>query len=91
MINVDKTSCLIMELDWMSQEQKFLHQRVMMDAKKLDKDGLMQIFEMVHKQSLINKRLFSSLASWCARNQVVLPAFDELLEQRPVAHPLEKD
>jgi hypothetical protein len=80
-----------MELDWMSQEQKFLHQRVMMDAKKLDKDGLMQIFEMVHKQSLINKRLFSSLASWCARNQVTLPAFDELLEQRPVVHPVEEN
>jgi hypothetical protein len=75
----------------MSQEQKFLHQRVMMDAKKLDKDGLMQIFEMVHKQSLINKRLFSALSSWCARNQVMLPSFDELLEQRPVAHPVEKN
>ena len=51
----------------------------------------MQIFEMVHKQSLINKRLFSALSSWCARNQVMLPAFDELLEQRPVAHPVEKN
>jgi hypothetical protein len=57
----------------------------------LDKDGLMQIFEMVHKQSLINKRLFSALSSWCARNQVMLPSFDELLEQRPVAHPVEKN
>ncbi len=78
-----------MQLDWMSQEQEFLHNRVMMDAKKLDRDGLLQILEMVHKQSLINKRLFSCLASWCARNQVTLPAFDELLASREVAHPVD--
>ena len=78
-----------MQLDWMSQEQEFLHNRVMMDAKKLDKDGLLQILEMVHKQSLINKRLFSSLASWCARNKVILQAFDELLASREVAHPVD--
>lgn len=78
-----------MQLDWMSQEQEFLHKRVMMDAKKLDKDRLLQILEMVHKQSLINKRLFSSLASWCARNKVILPAFDELLTSREVVHPVD--
>jgi hypothetical protein len=76
-----------MQLDWMSQEQEFLHNRVMMDAKKLDKDGLLQILEMVHKQSLINKRLFSSLSTWCARNQVMLPPLDELLVSKEVVHP----
>lgn len=76
-----------MQLDWMSQEQEFLHNRVMMDAKKLDKDGLLQVLEMVHKQSLINKRLFSSLSTWCARNKIMLPPLDELLVSKEVVHP----
>jgi hypothetical protein len=45
------------------------------------------VFESVHKQYLIRNSLFSRLASWCARNGVVLPAFEELLSPKEVQHP----
>jgi len=45
------------------------------------------VFESVHKQYLVRNSLFSRLVSWCARNGVILPAFDELLSPKEVAHP----
>jgi hypothetical protein len=77
----------MLNLEWMNTEQEFLHKRVMIDAAKLDRDQLLDIFEMVHKQYLIRSNLFSRLARWCAQNSVILPGFDELLSPRPVEHP----
>ena len=68
----------------MNTEQEFLHKRVMVDAAKLDRDQLLEIFEGVHKQYLIRANLFSRLASWCAKNSVELPGFDELLAPKPI-------
>jgi hypothetical protein len=77
----------MLNLEWMNTEQEFLHKRVMTDAAKLDRDQLLQIFEMVHKQYLIRSNLFARLSSWCAHNSVVLPGFDELLSPRESSHP----
>lgn len=81
----------MLNLEWTTPEQNFLHQRVMMDAKKLDKEQLLEIFEIVHKQYQIRGHLFSRLSSWCAHNSVVLPSFSELLEPKKVGHPLEQE
>jgi hypothetical protein len=77
----------MLNLEWMNTEQEFLHKRVMVDAAKLDRDQLLDIFESVHKQYLIRSHLFSRLASWCAKNSVILPGFDELLAPRPIERP----
>ena len=64
----------------LTPEQSFLHQRVLMEAKKLDKDDLIKIFEDVHRLYLIKGGLFTRLVNWCARSGVELPGFDELYD-----------
>ncbi len=81
----------MLNLEWTTPEQNFLHQRVLMDAKKLDKEQLLEIFEIIHKQYLIRGHLFSRLSAWCARNNVLLPSFAELLEPNTVDHPVEQE
>ena len=53
-----------------------------MDARKLDKEDLLEIFEAIHKQYQIRDRLFSALVNWCVRSGVLLPPFSELLEPK---------
>ena len=81
----------MLNLEWMSPEQNFTHQRVMMDARKLDRDELLEIFEAVHQQYQIRGNLFSRLIYWCAKNGVELPPFDELLKPKSVDHPVEHE
>ena len=76
-------------LEWLDTEQEFLHQRVLLDAKKLEKEQLLEFTGIIHKQHLINKKLFSSLARWCARSGVMLPPLDELLAPKDAMHPAE--
>jgi len=40
---------------------------------------LLDLFEHVHKQYLVNHRLFKSLMKWCACEGSGLPSFDTLL------------
>lgn len=77
----------MLNLEWLSTEQEFLHKRVVGDFAKLDRDQMLEIFEGVHKQYLIRNHLFSRLASWCAKTGVVLPGFDELLAPKSADHP----
>lgn len=77
----------MLNLEWLSTEQEFLHKRVVGDFAKLDREQMLTIFEEVHKQYLIRNRLFSRLASWCAQSGVVLPGFDELLAPKDTTHP----
>ena len=77
----------MLNLEWLNTEQEFLHKRVCGDFAKLDREQMKDVFESVHKQYLIRNSLFSRLASWCARNGVVLPAFEELLSPKEVQHP----
>lgn len=72
----------MLNLEWSTPEKDFLHQRVMMDARKLDKEQLLEIFETIHKQYQLRDRLFSALVNWCVRSGVVLPSFSELLEPK---------
>jgi len=81
----------VLNLEWMSPEQSFMHQRVMMDARKLDKEELLDFFEAVHQQYQIRGNLFSRLISWCAKNGVDLPPFDELLTPKSISHPVERE
>lgn len=81
----------MLNLQWQTQEQEFLHQRVMMDAKKLSKEELLQIFEGVHKQYLLRSHLFARLVEWCASNKIILPSFEELLAPKEVHHPEENN
>ena len=76
-------------MEWETPEQRFTHQRLMLEAQKLDKDKLLEIFNSVYRQQQIHSRLFSCLVNWCARNQIELPSFEQLLESRVVDHPAE--
>ena len=67
-----------MRLFELTAEQSFLHQRVIRDAEKLDKAGLVKVLTDVHRLYLIKGGLFTRLVNWCARTGVELPAFDEL-------------
>jgi len=69
-----------MRLFELTAEQSFLHQRVIRDAEKLDKEALVKVLTDVHRLYLIKGGLFTRLVNWCARTGVVLPAFDELYE-----------
>jgi hypothetical protein len=49
-----------------------------------------KLFSDVFQQYQIKSNLFSKLSIWCARNNVILPGFDELLSiGKTVAHPTE--
>jgi hypothetical protein len=76
----------MLNLEWSTPEQSFLHHRVMMDAKKLDKEQLLEIFASVHQQYQLKGHLFSRLVSWCVKNNVELPPFSELLEPKQFDH-----
>lgn len=67
------------EIKWTTQEQDFMHQYFLMEAKKLDKEELLEIFEQVHKQYLIKSRFLNSLIKWCLSNGIVLPNIDSIL------------
>lgn len=77
-----------MEIAWFTMENEFMHARVMSSAEKLDKDDLLKIFDMVHKQCQLNKRLFSQLLKHCASAGVELPPLNELLEPSTPDHPV---
>lgn len=62
----------------LTPEQSFLHQRVLRDAKKLDKDDLVKVLEDLHRLYLIKGGLFTRMVNWCARTGVELPSFNEL-------------
>jgi len=72
---------------WTTTEQQFQHQRIMTDAKKLTKEELLKYFEMMHNQYQIRSNLFNRLLVWCASNNIILPALDELLAPKEVPHP----
>lgn len=68
----------------LTPEQSFLHQRVLRDAKKLDKDDLLKVMEDLHRLYLIKGGLFTRMVNWCARTGVELPSFNELYGDAPV-------
>jgi len=78
--SLNKESLSLMRLFELTAEQSFLHQRVIRDAEKLDKEALVKVLTDVHRLYLIKGGLFTRLVNWCARTGVVLPAFDELYE-----------
>jgi hypothetical protein len=77
-------------MEWETAEQRFTHQRVMLEAKKLSKDELLKIFDSVYRQQQMHNRLFTCLVKWCVSNAVELPAFDQLLAPKIVDHPAEQ-
>lgn len=81
----------MLNISWLGPEQSFLHQRVMMDAKKLDKENLVEYIDFLHQQYLLRNKLFTNLVCWCTRNGVELPPLTELFEDRKVNHPLEAE
>jgi len=66
---------------WLSTEQQFLHQRVMLDVKKLDREQLVEIFGSYHQSYLLRNKLFTKLVCWCVKNGVELPPITDLLEE----------
>lgn len=69
-----------MQLFELTAEQSFLHQRVIRDAEKLNKEELVKVLTDIHRLYLIKGGLFTRLVNWCARSGVVLPAFTELYD-----------
>jgi len=74
----------MLSFEWLDAEQNFVHQQVLMDAKKLTKEDLLKLFEMVHKQSLIRNRLFTGLVKHNVKNGQLLPSFDTLLAPQEI-------
>jgi hypothetical protein len=66
---------------WLSTEQQFLHQRVMLDVKKLDREQLVEIFGSYHQSYLLRNKLFTKLVCWCVKNGFELPPITDLLEE----------
>lgn len=75
------------DLEWITPEQDFLHQRVMLDAKELSKDQLLPVFEAMHKQLLVKSNLFNRMLRWCASTPAGLPDIAVLLKPIDVARP----
>lgn len=71
----------MLSTNWLSTEQKFLHQRVMMDVKKLDREQLVEICSFFHQSYLLRNKLFTKLVRWCVKNGVELPPITDLIEE----------
>ena len=69
-----------MKLFELTAEQSLLHQRVIRDAEKLNKEELVKVLTDIHRLYLIKGGLFTRLVNWCARSGVVLPSFTDLYE-----------
>ena len=67
---------------FLSVEGEFSHLKACEAAKKLDKDELLDIFEVVHKQYLIRDNLFRKLLKFCTSNGLMLPDMAELLRSK---------
>lgn len=67
------------EVKWTTQEQDFMHQYFLMQAKKLSKEELLDIFESVHKQYLMKTRLLNCLIKWCLNTGINLPDIASIL------------
>ena len=78
---------LAMEIAWFTMENEFAHARVMGSAAKLNKDELLEVFDIIHKQYQLRGRLFTQLLKHCALAGVELPPLNELLEPSTVQHP----
>jgi hypothetical protein len=63
---------------WMSLEQEFLHKRFMGQARKLDREALLEILEIVHANYLVRGGLFLRLSKWCQRQGYALPEAHEI-------------
>lgn len=71
----------MLSTNWLSTEQKFLHQRVMMDVKKLDREQLVEVCAFFHQSYLLRNKLFTKLVCWCIKNGVELPPITDLVEE----------
>jgi hypothetical protein len=67
------------EVNWTTPEQDFMHQYFMMQAKKLGKEELLEIFETIHKQYLFKTRFLNCLIKWCSQSDQGLPDIKMLL------------
>ena len=78
---VKSSSLFSMEdsIKWLSTEQDFLHRKFMLDARSLDKEGLLDAFSHVLRQNMMNQHLFKRLMVYCTESGVALPSFAELL------------
>lgn len=65
-------------------EQEFHHQRFLNGAGKLDKEGLVEIADIVHTNYLIRNEMFRKLVRHCVAKGYELPAFSELFKHRSV-------
>ena len=67
---------------FLSVEGEFSHLKACEAARKLDKEELLDIFEVVHKQYLIRDNLFRKLLKFCTSNGLMLPDMAELLRSK---------
>jgi hypothetical protein len=63
---------------WMSLEQEFLHKRFIGQARKLDREELLDILEIVHANYLVRGGLFLRLSKWCQQQGYPLPEAEEI-------------
>jgi hypothetical protein len=59
-------------MEWETPEQRFTHHRVMLEAKKLDKDKLLNIFDSVYRQQQMHSRVFYCFVNLCFFQHIFL-------------------
>ena len=63
-------------------EQEFHHKRVLDSCKKLEKEELAEIVDIVHTNYLVKTEMFRKLVSYCISKGFQLPPMSSLFEKR---------
>lgn len=71
--------------EWIDTEQQFTHVKLMNDAQKANKEQLIAVLDVAHKNYLIQRKLFNNLLLYYAKSGIHPPPLQELLEPRPNA------
>lgn len=66
---------------WMTLEQKFAHTSFCQQCAKVDKEGILEVIELLHANYLIKDALFKKLVLWVLDQGLELPPLDQILSQ----------
>jgi hypothetical protein len=67
---------------YLTMEQEFHHKRVLDSCKKLEKEELAEIVDIVHTNYLVKTEMFRKLVSYCISKGFQLPPMSSLFEKR---------
>ena len=70
--------------EWIDTEQQFTHFNLMRSANQANKEQLLEVLDVAHKNYLIQRKLFNNLLLHCARSGIHPPPLQELLEPKRI-------